>query len=175
MRIEADDWLDYPREVVFRTIRDELPGIVEFIPDIEKVVVHEREDEGPGRVRFVNEWFAQAEIPKIAQALIKPDMLSWMDFALWDEKDWSTEWRLETKFFTERVKVGGKNYYVEKDGRTCFQMRGELKVDAAGMPGIPKLLQGKLATELEKFVVKLITPNLTNMTKGLREYLRAQA
>ncbi|MBZ0253625.1 MAG: hypothetical protein K8I02_09830, partial [Candidatus Methylomirabilis sp.] len=159
----------YPREVVYRTLRDKLPEVAAFLPDVERIDVKEHAVEGP-RVRFVNEWHASAEIPKVAQAFIKPDMLSWTDYALWDETDWSTEWRLETRFFKDKVKVGGRNFYKEEGGRTCVCVRGDLKIEAS-VPGVPKLLQGKVAGEIERFVVRLITPNLTSLTKGLRKYL----
>lgn len=170
MEIKADDWLDYPRETVFRALRDKLPEIAAFLPDIGRIVCKEHSVDGP-RVRFLNEWRASAEIPKIAQAFVKPEMLSWLDYALWNEEDWSTEWRLETRFFKDRVKVGGRNYYTEEGGRTCVHIRGDLTIDARDFPGVPRLLQNKVAAEMERFIVKLITPNLTSMTKGLRKYL----
>jgi hypothetical protein len=47
-------------------------------------------------------------------------------------------------------------------------------VDAKNLPGVPRLLAGKIVGEVEKFVVKMITPNLTSVNRGIESYLASK-
>ncbi|MBI2377135.1 MAG: hypothetical protein HYV07_24250 [Deltaproteobacteria bacterium] len=177
MRIEADARIAFPRELVFSTYRDRLPNLVPHLPNVKEIEVLEREDaaKGPGTTRLLNVWHAQGEIPKVAQTVIKPEMLNWKDYALWNQNDWTCEWRVETKIFTENVSCKGKNQFIEKDGATILQIRGELDIDLRGIRGVPKFLAGTVAPVVEKFIVGLLTPNLLSVSDGLAKFLEAEA
>ncbi len=78
MKLEADARISFPRELVYSTYRDRLPELVPYLPNITGITVKSREDEGQVS-KLLNVWDAQAEIPKVAQAIIKPEMASWLD------------------------------------------------------------------------------------------------
>jgi hypothetical protein len=176
MKIEADSRIPYPRERVYREYRDSLVKLVPYLPNIQEITVKEREENsgGPGRTRMLNIWRAQGDIPKAAQTIIKPEMLEWKDYALWNENDWTCEWRVETAFFTKSIKCQGKNFFIEQGGETTLQIRGELEVNLKEIPGVPRFLAGTVAPIVEKFIVALLTPNLTSVSKGLDAYMKAQ-
>lgn len=177
MKIHADAPVSFPRELTFATYRDELANLVPYLPNVKKIDVQESEENPEGQenaVRKLNIWHANAEIPKLAQAVIKPNMLSWEDHALWDANAWTCDWKVKTHFFSERVSCSGKNQFVEENGRTILQIRGELNIDFKGLPGIPKLIANKVSSALERFVVALLTPNLTSVSDGLEAYLKAK-
>jgi hypothetical protein len=177
MKIEADARIAFPRDVAFRAYRDELPALVPHLPNVSAIEVKETENAPGGvasRTRKLNLWRAKADIPTVAQAIIKPEMLAWDDKALWDEAEWTCDWQTVPHFFTDRIKCGGKNRFVV-DGNNCIlQIRGDLEVDVKGLPGVPKLLAGTVGAGIEKFVVALLTPNLTSVSKGLEAYLRGK-
>jgi|JI10StandDraft_1071094.scaffolds.fasta_scaffold401057_2 hypothetical protein len=176
MDIKADSRIPFGRDVVFRTYRDALPLLVPFLPNISSITVAKRAEEGPGLTRMLNVWKAKGEIPTVAQAVIKPEMLEWNDHALWNENDWTCEWRVETKLFTENVSCSGKNRFVpEGDGAMRLEIRGNLDVNLKGIPGVPRFLAGTVAPVVEKFIVTLLTPNLTSVSQGLERYLRESA
>ena len=54
-----------------------------------------------------------------------------------------------------------------------MRVTGTLQVYPERLPGIPKFLGKRLAPQVEKFVVGLITPNLTDVAVGLQGYLDA--
>ncbi len=174
MKLEADARISFPRELVYSTYRDRLPELVPYLPNITGITVKSREDEGQVS-KLLNIWDAQAEIPKVAQAIIKPEMASWLDHAAWNQADWSCDWRIETKVFTENVNCGGHNTYVEDGEGTILKIRGDLDVSLKGIPGVPRLLAGKIAPVVEKFIVNLIKPNLLSVAKGLEDFLKAEA
>ncbi len=177
MRIEADARISFPRELVFSTYRDRLPQLVPHLPNIKKIEVLEREDaaKGAGTTRLLNVWHAEGDIPRVAQSVIKPEMLNWKDHALWNQNDWTCEWRVETKIFTESISCRGKNQFVEQGGVTVLQIRGHLDIDLRGIPGVPKFLAGSVAPVVEKFIVGLLTPNLLSVSGGLEKFLEAEA
>lgn len=175
MKLEADAKMSFPREVVFTTYRDRLPELVPHLPDIKAITVEKREDEG-ALTRITNLWEASSEIPKVAQSIIRPDMLAWLDHATWNQDEWCVDWRIETRMFTENVTCHGRNTVVARgDGVSLFQIRGELEVSLQGVPGVPRFLAGKVAPHVEKFVVQLLTPNLLAVATGVEAFLTAEA
>ena len=175
MKIEADATLSFPRELVFATYRDNLVDLVPHLPNIRAIEVLEKEENKGGEsgvTRLLNLWRAEGDIPKVAQTIIKPEMVAWDDHAVWNENDWTCEWKVVPKFFTNNVRCQGKNQFIADGERTTLQIRGELEINAKGIPGVPRLLAGKIAPVIEKFIVALLTPNLVTVSQGLEKYLQ---
>lgn len=172
MRISVEDVIRYPQQKVYNIQRDEMAELVRYLPNINHIEVLERE-EVEGGVRIVNVWHAaETEVPRMARNFIKPSMLSWTDYALWRDETCSCDWRLETNFFREQVKVSGTTTYEKIDDKSVRSViEGSLEVDVAKIPGVPKLLARKFGPEIEKFVIKLITPNLKGVNRGIEQYL----
>jgi hypothetical protein len=179
VKLEADSRISFPRELVFRTYRDRLPELVPHLPNVKAITVQKREDAPGGQAgvtKLLNLWEAKGDIPKPAQTVIKPEMLAWLDHATWNQNDWTVEWRVETRMFTDAIKCSGKNRYVELDANSVrLEIRGDLSVDLKSVPGVPRLLAGTIAPIVEKFVIALLTPNLVSVAKGLEAFLRAEA
>lgn len=170
MHLSADATLAFPRPVVFAAYRDHLVDLVEFLPNIRRIEVKTRKDDGK-RTELLNEWHGGGEIPAAARAFLSESMLSWSDYASWNEDDWTCSWRIETHAFTEAVRCAGKNQFVEVDGKTRLEIRGDLVIDGSKLKGVPKLFSGKVASAVEDILVKKITPNLLSVSDGLRQYL----
>jgi hypothetical protein len=172
MKIEVVDVLPFPRGIVFRTLRDELSALVQYLPNIDGIEQREREDLDGGRVRILNRWKARSDIPAVARAFVKPEMLEWLDHSTWDPGTWSCAWRLEMGFFTDRIRCAGLNEYVELGpDRTELAVRGDLTIDLQGMKGVPRIMSGQVGSAIEKFVVSLISPNYKKLNEGLVSHL----
>jgi hypothetical protein len=176
MKLEADARIRFPRELVYRTYRDRLPELVPHLPNVKKITVQRREDDagGPGVTRLLNLWEAKGDIPKVAQGVLKPEMLAWLDHATWNQGAWTCDWRIETRMFTENVRCGGHNEYVEDGDHTILKIRGELEMTLKGIPGVPSFLAGTVTPHVEKFIVSLLTPNLLSVAEGVERFLIAQ-
>lgn len=171
--IEITDEVAYDRQTVFETFRDELVELVPHLPDVKEITVKSREQVDDDTVEVVNLWNAEAEdVPKLARSFIKPEMLEWTDYATWREDDYKCDWEMEVGFLPEAVTCEGTTTYREKgDEHTEIAIDGTLTVDAKQIPGVPRFGAGKIGDVVENFVVKLITPNLTNVNRGLEKYL----
>lgn len=172
MRIFVEDVIAYPQDAVYDTQRNRMAELAQFLPNIDEISVLERE-EREGGVRIVNLWKAAAsDVPRVIRPFVKPNMLQWHDYAEWEDEGFYCTWRLETGFFTEQVDVRGKTSFVKVGADKCkCIVDGELTVDHKNLPGVPRLVAKKVVGEVERFVVKLLTPNMTSVNRGIERYL----
>ncbi len=174
MELSADATLPFPRPMVFAAYRDDLTKLLQYLPNVRDIEVKSRREDGH-HVELVNLWHGGGEIPAAARAVLSEAMLSWTDYASWDASKWTCEWRTETHSFTEAVDCRGVNQFIEVDGGTRIEIRGNLRIDAKKVKGVPGFLAGKVASAVESFLAAKIRPNLVEVTEGLRKYLAARA
>jgi hypothetical protein len=166
--------IPFPRERVYRAYRDELPGLVEFLPNVRAIEVKSRQEDGP-RVELVNIWHGGGDIPAAVRTVLSESMLSWTDYASWDQDRWTCQWRIETHSFKEAVTCSGENSFIEIGGdRTRLEIRGQIAIDMKHVKAVPSFLAGSLGRTVEQFLVKQITGNMTSVSDGITRYLRAR-
>lgn len=170
MLLSVDTLLPFPRPLVFATYRDELPELVEFMPTIRRIEVRSREQDG-STVKMVNVWHGGGEMPAAARVMMSDTLLSWTDYATWDERDFTCDWAIETRSFKDAVDCRGSNRFVSVDGGTLLEIRGDLYIDASKIRGVPKVLSKSLGRTVSDLLVKRITPNLVEAADGLKRYL----
>ncbi|MFP4597748.1 MAG: DUF2505 family protein [Persicimonas sp.] len=175
-KINVTDTVSHPRELVFTTFRDNLDDLDDHMPDIDSITTEEREEIDDDTTKIVRIWKAHdEEIPTMAKKFIKPEMLQWTDTATWNEDDWTCDWEIEIGFLSDAISCRGSNRYVAKgDDAVEIIIDGDLEVDAKQIPGVPRMLAGRVGKAVEGFVVKMITPNLKDVNRGLERYLAAQ-
>jgi hypothetical protein len=174
MKIQTEDIIDYPIQMAFTTMRDKLLDLAKFMPNVQKIEEKSREDVDANRVKFLNIWHGKASIPTVAQAIIKPEMLNWKDYAEWDASNYSCKWKIELNidFLKNNVTCAGTNTFeAVGENRTRIKINGDLDIKVDAIPGVPKFLSGSLKSTIEKFIVNLITPNLANISKSVKSYL----
>ncbi|MEL7368774.1 MAG: hypothetical protein AAFN74_07675 [Myxococcota bacterium] len=174
MKLEADARIAFARPVVYAAYRDRLPEMLPYLPNIKAITVEKREEAGEGITKLLNLWEAKGDVPKVAQRIITPDMFAWHDHASWNQNDWTCDWRIETRMFTEKVNCSGHNEYIEDGDGTILKIRGNLDMDLKGIPGVPSFLAGTVRPHVEKFIVDLLTPNLLSIADGLEKFLKDQ-
>ncbi len=173
MRINATSVIQYPRARVLRAYRDELPAIAPFMTNIKEIVMKSRAVR-PGGVKMHNEWSGKGEIPRIVQGIIKPEMVKWDDYADWDDATSSCDWSIRIRVFSDNVKCGGTNRFIEDGpGRTRVILSGTLDIDLRDIPGVPRVLARTIAPHVERYIVALIRPNLEQVNASLGRYLDA--
>ncbi len=170
MIISADTYIPFPRPLVYATYRDKLLELVSYLPDVRSIEVKSRREEN-GLIHFENEWHGGGEIPVVARAIISEAMLSWTDFATWNDSEFTTVWRIKTHAFTEAVNCAGKNRFLEKNGGTLIESRGELIIDTTQIQNVPQLFVGPVGRTVEDFLSKKVEPNLQQVGRGVRLYL----
>jgi hypothetical protein len=171
MKIHSESRIHHPLEQVYACYRDKLPQIAPYTKDIREIIVNSREELAQGP-KIHNIWVADRDIPKIAQGIVKPDMLRWDDFAQWNDDAKYVDWRLNIPAFPDQVKCSGRNaFFADGPDTTRVVLTGDLEINVKKIPGVPRLLAGRIAPKLEAFIVMLITPNLEKVNQSLELYL----
>lgn len=172
MKFSLVDELPYPREVVFRTHRDKLVEMVPYLPNVKSVVVESRIVEGPV-VKLVNLWAGTTDdVPAVIRPLVKPELLTWVDRATWDESKWRVEWDIQLSALSDAITARGSNTFREEDGETVIHMQGEFIIHPDRVPGVPGFVARAAAPALERFVVGLLQPNLRKTNESVKQYIR---
>ncbi|MFC1850087.1 hypothetical protein ACFL27_07840 [candidate division CSSED10-310 bacterium] len=175
MIIQSKDTLPYQVLKVYETVRDHQADLVPYMPDIRAVEVIEREEQPDQKVRLLNHWHGAAEIPSLIKKFIKPEMMSWKDYALWHDDELYVAWRLETFYLNDLFSCEGTTRFIKLDeNKTEMLLKGDLKINASAVPGVPTFLARKLSPQIESFIARLISPNLNNLSKGVLAYLNDQ-
>jgi hypothetical protein len=175
MRFEKEDKVSHPAAVVLETLIHRMEAIAPFLPNVERIDTLEVQRRRNGRIRIVRRWQGVADsIPRALQPFVSDEWLAWIDTALWVPAEYKVEWTLSTKL-GQLYECAGTNYFEPhpKAPATSTRIRvtGELKVYPDRLPGVPRFLGARLAPTLEGFVIALVTPNLTEVAKGLQGYL----
>lgn len=172
MDLRAETTIPQPREVVYRVNRDKLVELVEFLPNVRKIEVQSREEKD-GKIKLVNVWHGGGDIPAAVRSFLSDSMLSWTDYADWDESTYSCAWRSESHSFKNAVDSQGRNEFVEIDpGRSLIRILGRITVDGTKVPGVPRLLAGTVSKAIEQFLIKQIQNNLQEIGKGVDRFVR---
>jgi hypothetical protein len=172
MELRADANIPFPRPIVFAAYRDKLLDMVPYLPNVRSIDIRKRDDEGQV-VKLVNFWKGGGDIPPAARAFVSEGMLSWLDYATWDESEFTCSWKIEPQAFTEAITCIGKNRFLEDGDKTRLEIRGEIAVDAKKVKGVPGFLAGKVSKAVEDLLISKIKPNLVSTADGLTKYLTA--
>jgi len=175
MQFQCVDEVGYPLADVFGLVRDDMTALVPYLPDVEEIVVESRRDE-PGGIEIVNVWRGSPDAaPKVVRKFLNPELLSWKDHAFWPAEATRAEWRLEPKVGGSLFECTGTTTVREVGPETtAIEVRGDLRVYPERLPGVPKLLAGKLRSKIEGFVVEMLVPNMQTMARGVQGYFDDQ-
>ena len=140
--------------------------------DVEEIVVLEEERRPDGTLRLVNLWRGSAnKATKVVQKFLSPELLSWKDHAVWHEDPRHAQWRLEPKIGGSLFECSGKTSVLEvAPGRCQIKVEGDLRVYPERLPGVPRLLAGRLRSSIESFVVDMLVPNMQTLARGVQAY-----
>jgi hypothetical protein len=171
MRLDVSTEIPFPREQVFQVYRDKLPDLVPYLPNVRGINVVSRNEEGQV-VKLLNRWKGGGDIPSAVRKFLSEDLLEWDDHAEWNQAEWTCAWKTIVPAFKDAVESSGKNRFEDAGGKTRLTIAGDLKVDAAKVKGVPRLLAGGISPVIEAFLVGAIKPNLIATAKGVEKYLQ---
>lgn len=174
MGIRCEATVPFPRPLVWTTYRDRLVDLLPHLPNIRGIEPLHRSEEGT-TVRMQNVWRGGGDIPAVARAVISEKMLSWTDYAAWDERSWECAWRVVPHSFSEGVDSQGVNRYIDVGGATRLEITGHLTIDGTKIRGVPKLLAPTISRAVEEFMVKLVSKNLSDVSSSLARFLEEDA
>ncbi|HEY3448814.1 MAG TPA: hypothetical protein VGK67_20815 [Myxococcales bacterium] len=171
MQLQAQTRIAFPRDVVFRTYRDRIVPAVPYMPNVASIVEQERKVKDGGVIELVNLWTGKTEIPAVARKFLKAEMLTWTDYATWDEPTWICRWRLKTHALPEVLECSGQTVFTESGpGATTVELSGTLALHLE-KASIPRFLAGTLSPLIERVLVGGVRPNLLSAGAAVEKLL----
>lgn len=175
MRFQRSSKVTHPATVVLDIMMNRMHEVVPFMPNIESIELKKREDLDDGRVRIIRHWQGTADaLPSALRPFVPREALGWIDTAIWTPAEYKVDWTLTTNL-SKFYDCSGTNYFEphpkEPETATRIRITGHLEVHADKLPAVPSFLSSRLKPQVEKFVVDLLAPNLTETAEGLQTYL----
>ena len=175
MEFSKSSKVSHPARLILDLMIDRMEDVVPFLPNIESIEQREREDLPDGRIRIVRHWQgAASNVPAALRPFVSREAMGWIDTALWSPAEYKVDWQMSTTL-AEFYQCSGTNYFEPYPGEeataTRVRVGGNLVIHPDKLPGIPTFLGSRLAPQVEKFVVALLTPNMEDLATGLQDYL----
>lgn len=179
MKFNKSNKVSHPATAVLDLMINRMEEIVPFLPNVEGIELREREELADGRIRIVRHWQgAASNVPSALRPFVSAEMLGWIDTALWSPSAYKVDWAMSTSL-SAFYECSGTNYFEpypkQEETATRVRVTGELTIFPDKLPGIPSFLGSRLAPQVEKFVVALLTPNMEDLAKGLQAYFDGKA
>ena len=125
-----------PVDVMWATVRDQMPALAAMVEDVDSITLVERTDLGAGRLRLVNEWQAAQRIPELLAKPLKVSTVGWVDTAVWDSATMICTWSIKPHVFPDHIDCQGTTSYEAAMGgrgtRVTFQGGFDLAPGALG-------------------------------------------
>jgi hypothetical protein len=172
MELRIDALIPFPRAVVFAAYRDDIVKLLPYLSNVRSIEVKSRKESAPV-VEIVNQWRAGGEIPSAVRVVLRESMLTWTDYATWDESALVCNWRTETGLGQAMRASGRNDFFEDGTGKTRLEVRGTLEIDARKLPGVPGFLAGSVGRLAEAFLVEKIQANLLDTARAVSKHLAA--
>lgn len=175
MRFDIADPVPLSAEETFQLVRDDMPALVPYMEDVERIEVLER-TEADGKVHIVNEWHAtDKSVPAGIRKMVPKELLGWKDHADWDTATRSCSWRLEPRKGGDVFACSGTTRVEDAgDGTARLALTIDLEIHPEKIRGIPKFLGTRIRGQVESVLGKLLTSNMKNLGKSIRAYAEAE-
>ncbi|MEZ4702603.1 MAG: hypothetical protein R2834_19880 [Rhodothermales bacterium] len=173
MTVSTTTILKHPWPDVWRALRDDLSVIADRLDEVASIECLQRETLVGGSVQIVNRWTAAPQLPAFIMQYARPEMLNWVDHAVWDEDKAVCTWTIEFPYFRDHVSCGGSTTFQPAMGgrgaRVMFA--GEMVIH--GMPGGLEQVEGLLTKGTESIVTRLVASNFQKLAKAADEHIAA--
>ncbi len=171
MKIVVSEPIPLSADEAFHLMRDDMPALVPFLYDIDRIEVTDRREEGE-IVHLVNHWYGDmSKVPGPVRRFASQDLFSWKDHAAWTTSTMTARWWLEPRIGAKAFECAGTTALVSVAGGSAkLTMDINLQIYPERVPGVPKLLARKFRGQIEGAIERQITPNMKRMAESIRKY-----
>lgn len=173
MKFKHSDIIERPLNDVYFLVKDNIQKIVPFLPNVEKIETVSQEQISASQTKRVNKWYAHAEIPAVAKKFVSKELLSWTDYALWDDRNFCVNYDLKSNWAQDLYTAKGLNSFRSIDAnKTEFTVECDVIIYPDKIPGVPKFLVQKVLPHIEKLIEKIIAPNMSSLGHGIKDFYK---
>lgn len=177
MHFSKTSYVSHTAADILDLMMNRMDEVVPYMPSIESIELKEKQAGADGTVRIVRYWQGSSDsVPVALRAFVSKDLLGWTDTAIWHPAEYKVEWDLATSL-SRLYECGGTNYFEpdpkDPKNRTRIRITGNLAVHPERLPGVPRFIAARLGPQIETWILEMLTPNLTDVAKGLQGYFDA--
>lgn len=148
--------LDYPLDLVLEVthfdLMHNLPRYKNMLGLEEiKLLRFDENADGSHEVEFTIK--STDRLPAIAKKFVRPEMLAWRQIGRWNPQNLTFEFRVLPFFFKKLIDIRGRKCYTREGETITMEISVRINI---GIPGIGRLLEQLVATELKKEQIKLL-------------------
>jgi len=162
MRFKMEHKFDWPAEPIVEMLKngeDLCP--MEDLPNVTSRKILESRREGK-KVYNRIEWCVHGQIPRIAQKILTPDMLTFEEHTVWDDDDCSFTTKIVPHYMKDKFKCNTKSKWVpDGENKTVRQFGGVLE---ARVPVVGQVV--------EKTIVNYLKKNNDQNAKLVKKFLK---
>jgi hypothetical protein len=170
IEISVDSQISFSRDLVYATYRDKLMELGPYLPNVRSLQLKSRR-EAERQVQLALEWHGGGDIPAAARSLLSEELFIWTQYDVWNNHEFTVDWRIETHAYPEAVFCAGRNHFLDRGNCTLVESRAEVRIDLSAIQGVPSFLRSQLVNLVEDLVSKKVEPNLAQMGQNVQKYL----
>lgn len=172
MNFKTVSIVKHPVARVWTMMRDDLPGLVSRLEDIEGIIVEQYEMNNH-LCRVVNVWTASPRLPRGIVKYLDSDMFSWTDRAEWNEETMECLWSIEPHFFRGKIGCSGSTRFEPAMGGrgTKITFSGDFACDSKNLTALPDILRESVYRGVEVLMGTIIPKNFRKITDALSQRL----
>ncbi len=163
-----------PPERVWTALRDELSEVGGCMDGIRSIRLVEREEDGNGLVRTVNEWTATTPLPSFLAARADGSALTWIERARWSDAELESRWTVESRLLGDGLSASGRTWLTPAMGGRGTRVQFE--VTARLVPGaLGPLAQGRIKAGIREAAAMILARTLQDVATGVDAWLASQS
>jgi hypothetical protein len=166
-----------PLEPVWKTVRDRLPELVQFVDDLESVTVIQRDVPGQGRVRLLNQWRTRQNVPALLQPKLGAAAIGWLDRNEWDEATRRCNWQIEPNVLGDHISCRGMTSYepaiAGRGTRVTFE--GVFDLSPSALRSVAGPFERPLTAFVESIVTTMVPKNFRRILEAATELIRSES
>jgi hypothetical protein len=174
MEFKTIAMLKFEHSLLWNAMLNHMPEIGAGIDDLESIIEKERLAIDHNTLKVVNEWRAKPNLPAIVTKHIKPEMLSWTDTGMWDEKKKVVQWQISSHHFGKQMECEGSTLFEPAMGgkgtRISFSGNLQWKTDKISF-GLG-VLDSTVLKVADSVLGQLIPANFRKITAVLGNFVR---
>lgn len=167
--------IKYPRDKVWRVMRDQLPEIARLVDDSTAVTLESREEISSETVRVVNVWQVDTAAIGPVAAFLPSQSMEWTDYAEWDPVSFTCRWHIKSHFAPERVTCQGiTSFETAIAGRgTRVTIAGEVGASGSLNTHAGILTAGIVNRGVEAVALTILPTKFRKLVQAAARYLDA--
>ncbi|MBX2800718.1 MAG: DUF2505 domain-containing protein [Myxococcales bacterium] len=161
----------HPRDLVFRTHRDELEAVVASLDAVGRVELRSRTQHASGQLEQLHRWHGtKATLPVFLRPFVPENLLVWQQTTTWDPTGWRADWEIDVPGLGAAMECRGHNLYVEQGTGTQIDIAGFFRFMPDRVPEMAAVPSSTVPV-VERTVVSLILPLIKQSGAAVASYL----